>query len=287
MSNWAVAVALLPLIAAAPADYVVVERGRVEVRAAKAEDDSRILYLNRCAGGATVRSGADDARTDQSSLVDGPVRLPAFPFSDATWDDTVTRARTILAPFDVFVTDIDPGLVDHDEVFVCGDPSLLGGGSDLGGLAPFTCDGPIRNAVTFVFAAAIGDRPQVLAETIAHEAAHAWGLDHALLCSDAMSYLDCGAKTFVDAAVPCGETSARACTCDRLAQNSAAHLLALFGPGPGEAPAPPSGGCAAAPGGRRGTEALCLALALLASRYRRRRARGMRSGPPRRAAGRR
>jgi len=274
----AVSVALLPLSASA-SDLVEVPADRVELRATSSstEGESQVLYLNRCDGGVTVSEGVDDARTDRSSLVDGAVRLPAFPFSDATWTQTVTHTREIFTRFNVFVTDVDPGLANHDEVFVCGDPALLGGGDDLGGLAPFTCSGPIRNAVAFVFAERIGDRPRVLAETIAHEAAHAWGLDHAVLCTDAMSYLECGDKEFVNQAAPCGENTERPCTCERESQNSAAHLLALFGPGPGQAPPETSGGCSAAPRGTRGPigPGAAALLGLLAVAYRTR-ARGIR-----------
>ena len=63
---------------------------------------------------------------------------------------------------------------------------------------------------------------QSLCETVTQEVAHAFTLDHELLCEDPMTYLDgCGAKSFQNVLAPCGEYEERPCSCgDPAGQNS-------------------------------------------------------------------
>jgi hypothetical protein len=86
----------------------------------------------------------------------------------------------------------------------------------------------------FAFAAshASGD-PIDICNTVAHEAGHVYGLDHAFDCRDPMTYLsDCGAKHFLNLALPCGEfDGARPCQCRPEGQDSHVVLTEALGPG--------------------------------------------------------
>ena len=102
----------------------------------------------------------------------------------------------------------------------------------MGGLAPLG-DGPIHDAVVFVFASTLKLKTQALCETAAQEIGHAYGLDHVMVCKDPMTYLTgCGAKTFQDVDAPCGERDARACADGGATQNSHQHLLDVLGARP-------------------------------------------------------
>jgi MYXO-CTERM domain-containing protein len=188
-----------------------------------------LLFLNRCPGGIEVSFGTnDDSRTNKSMIVEGTIHLNEFPWGDASWNQIVQDVREMFSPFGVTVTDIDPGNVPHDEVIVCGSDTAAGM-EPAAGVAAWTCE-PIPNAVTFTFPETIGDDTRYTSETIAQEAAHAWGLDHSFKCEDPMTYLlGCGNKSFQDGDYPCGEYEARACDCGGDTQNTYQHLLGMFG----------------------------------------------------------
>lgn len=196
------------------------------------------IFLNRCPGGLTLTQGvADDSRANVSSIVTGSINLPPYPHGDAAWAELVQGTREMFAPFGVTITDVDPGQAPHDEVVVCGS-DVQAGFEGAAGVAPFTC-AVIPNAITYVFPETIGNDARFTIETIAQEAAHAWGLDHEFKCEDPMTYLlDCGDKSFQDGQYPCGEYEARACNCGGNTQNAHEHILGLFGAGTPDTQAP-------------------------------------------------
>lgn len=190
---------------------------------------AHILFLQRCPGGLDLTPGPDDSIGNTSTIVPGPVTMPEYPFGAESWQEVVVQTRSIFSPFNIEVTDEDPGDVPHDEALVCGD-ALDVGIPGAGGVAPFNC-GFIPNPITFTFPESLGNDPRLIAEVIAQEAAHAWGLDHELLCEDPMTYLSgCGPKTFQDVDAECGEFEARPCDCGIPTQNSYQHILGAFGP---------------------------------------------------------
>lgn len=199
----------------------------------------RVLFLNRCVGGLSLSPGLEDSsQANVSSILEGPATLPAFPHGDAAWNEVVAHTRELFAPFNVTITDIDPGAAPHDEATVCGTAADAGFAEDYAGVAPATC-AVIPNAITFTFPAAIGNYPRDIAETIAQEAAHAWGLDHSYKCEDPMTYLfDCGQKSFQNGDYPCGEYEARACSCGGNTQNTVQYILQAFGPPPADTEPP-------------------------------------------------
>jgi len=189
---------------------------------------SNVIFLNRCEGGCVITPGDEDSRHDTSIIPDQTSFIDEFPYGDQAWDALVGCVEEIYAPFDIVITEVDPGSQSHFEAIVAGDPSDLGQPGNVGGIAPFSCGGVINNAISFSFAAVYEDM-RALCETVAQETSHAFGLDHELLCEDPMTYLTgCGEKTFRDQDAPCGEDEARPCTCGGSTQNSYAYLAGHF-----------------------------------------------------------
>lgn len=210
--------------------YVWVEPTLTDAPDPHAGGQPHVLYLNRCTGGTTISGGwPDDNVINRSGILGGTVTFPPFSYGDAAWEEVMDHTRQIFEPFNVVITDVDPSPAAHDEAIVCGSGGLAGF-SGAGGVAPFTC-GVIEKSITFTFPDSLGGHPRTIAEVIAQEAAHAWGLEHEFKCEDPMSYLSgCGDKTYQDGDYPCGEFSARACECGGSSQNSYQYILELFGP---------------------------------------------------------
>ncbi len=202
-----------------------------------AEDPiSNIIFLNRCAGGCTIIStnGTSDARTNMSSIpmgAVGPKAVSEFDQGDAMWDQLVACVRDVYAPYDIEVTDVDPGnAVVHHEAIVAGESGDIGWGGTgaLGvGLVSGSCQA-LNNGISFTFANMIPS-VEFMCATVAQESAHTFGMDHELECTDPMTYLEgCGRKYFRNLNAQCGEDVPRTCNCGGL-QNSHLRLIDLFG----------------------------------------------------------
>jgi hypothetical protein len=114
----------------------------------------------------------------------------------------------------------------------------------VGGVAPLdfsTCE-PYNNVVSFTFANQYGGTiaglttAQQICWVVGQESAHAFGLDHALDCTDPLTYLfttssggSCGIRYYRNKLIDCGEDVARPCICGGTKQNSHAKLLAVHG----------------------------------------------------------
>jgi hypothetical protein len=237
---------------------------------------SRVIYLNR--DGGILRPGDNDATRQISSVVSEPTEFTGWDIDDATWSDTVACIAQIYSPFDVMVTDEDPGSAPHIEAMFGGDPSEVGLPENVAGVSPFTSDcSIIENSIVFVFNDVLPDDPRTVCEVIAQEIAHSFGLDHEMLASDPMTYLDyTGNRKFQDRMASCGEYAGRTCgingeTC-RQRQNSVALLKerlgvrgasATSGNSNGSSDHDPAGsgttgGCTVAGGGATGAMALAL-----------------------------
>lgn len=198
---------------------------------------SRIIYIHKCPlGGCVVNPGAEDSRLDRSSIPDMQVTLDQFKQSDEVWSRMMTCVKATFAPFDVTITDVDPGNVPHFENMVGGRGTQLS--SDLGnagGVSPFTC-GEIPNAISFTFDV-YGPDPDQLCWTVSQEISHSFGLDHEYNASDPMTYLNGGPsmKRFQATDSACGEYTARSCEVkcpgSGPTQNSYQRLLGFFGMG--------------------------------------------------------
>jgi hypothetical protein len=247
---------------------------------------SRIIYLNP--NGVILYPGKNDSSRDVSSVIAEPTLIEAWDTDELTWALTAQCVAEIYAPFDVVVTDEDPGDTPHIEAVLGGSPSDVGLADNVAGVSPFTSDcAIIESSMVFAFTNVLPDDPRTICEVISQEIAHSFGLDHERLPSDPMTYLDYdGDRTFQDQSAACGEFSDRKCgingTSCRQRQNSVALLRQRLGPHGGGAipsgdstsddndPAEPDrgllGGCTAADG----STGSAMALALLLLRRRRR-----------------
>jgi MYXO-CTERM domain-containing protein len=251
-----VLVGLMLSSTAAFADRVVVtptrgdglQFGRVLVEdpgtPAAARAQSRTVYLNK--NGVSLTPGVNDARTNRSSIIPMAATVPAWAASPTLWSKTVTCLREMFAPFDVAITETDPGTLPHIEAVFGGSPMDLGMSGNLAGVSPFssTCK-VIENSIVFTFTDVIPQNAQVACEIMAQEIAHSYGLDHELLASDPMTYLSyTGKRTFQNQMASCGESSPRDCGIQgaqkcRDGQNSYAILMERIGAaGTGDIDAP-------------------------------------------------
>jgi hypothetical protein len=258
---------------------------------------SRTIYLSH--EGGIVYPGDNDARKGTSTIVEQPTLISAWDVDDDTWDATVDCVKNLYARFDVTITDVDPGTVPHIEAVFGGHPTDVGLPENVAGVSPFTTDcSTIENSIVFTFTDVLPDDPQLMCEVMGQEIAHSFGLDHEMLASDPMTYLDySGDRTFKDVMAPCGEFDNRMCGIEnnvcRERQNSVQLLgqrLGLRGnpsgaPSEAETPSatePEAGGCAAS--GSRGGFLLVLAALLRSRRWRRARTEYCRRSPPRRSS---
>ena len=203
---------------------------------AHAAGETLILYINK--NGTTLSPGTNDARTNRSTLVNQTTSIPAWTTSDANWQAIMDCTRTMWAPFNVVVTDVDPGNVPHMESIVTTDSSVIGMDPNVGGVSPYTigCDF-IPNSIVFTFANAFNGNAETICEVMGQEMAHSVGLDHEMLASDPMTYLQYnGLQAFRDQAVSCGEYQNRACGLQGecgATQNSYQMLMERVGPNGG------------------------------------------------------
>jgi MYXO-CTERM domain-containing protein len=203
------------------------------------------IYLNRFGG--TYTSGNDDSGNNVSSIVSGgSATIGSFYGDDEDWSDVLGCVQDQFAAFNVYVTDIEPLEGDYVEAVVGGSPQQLGMPWGVGGVAPYDPYGcqVISDAVVYIFSdiyQGMSNANRAVCETVAQEVAHAFTLDHQLLCEDPMTYLDgCGAKTFQDEYSSCGEWEVRECSCNRPSQNSVQLMYELLGTNDGTPPpAPP------------------------------------------------
>ncbi len=209
--------------------------------AASARAESRVIYLNR--DGAVLWPGdANDSASQTSTIVSQPTSIGGWDIDDETWADTVACVRDIYRPFDVTVTDEDPGDAPHMEALFGGHPSDVGLPANVAGVSPFTTDcAIIEDSIVFTFTDVMPDNARTMCEVMAQEIAHSYGLDHEMLASDPMTYLDyAGDRTFQNVEAPCGENGNRLCGINgnmcRQKQNSVALLTQRLGARGGNTP---------------------------------------------------
>lgn len=196
---------------------------------------SRLVYLNKCEGNCVVRAGFESSINNTSSIISGTRTIQEFAYSDSVWQAVVACVRETYAPFNISITDQDPGSVNHWEAIVAGEPQQAGFSSGVGGVSPWdpvNCS-IINNSITYSFANIYGPDVNQICWTVAQEVAHSFGLDHEYLREDPMTYLSGsslpgGVKRFQDVNAQCGEFSPRQCECSQT-QNSVQKILSIFG----------------------------------------------------------
>lgn len=238
------AIILVAMLVAAPAAAESVRRpGMIKWTTVEtpptAAPSSRIIYIHKCpALGCPIKPGVNDSRTDTSTIAEQNVTISRFKQSDAVWDAMMDCVKNTYAPFDITVTDVDPGNVPHYENIVGGNsgaelhPDFAG----AGGVSPFSC-GEIPNSVSFTFDVYGPDVDQ-LCWTVAQETAHSFGLEHEYNAADPLTYISGGPskKRFQATDSKCGTFSALpSCACPqgapRATQNSYKFIVDMFGPG--------------------------------------------------------
>jgi hypothetical protein len=220
----ALALALAPMLVALPS-------------VAAAEPRPATVFINY--EGAFV-SGGDDSALDQLGCVEGGFEYPAFLGSRVMATDVTEQVRAILAPFAVRVVDErPPEHLPYTMVLVGGLPQALALDDGVGGYAcVIDCDDAIGRETVLVFSEAIPE-PQALAQTIVHEVAHSWGLDHVAASDLVMNPTTSGAdRTLGDGCTALDEPADAECAehhalfCDEPnTQDTVAELYAVRGPG--------------------------------------------------------
>lgn len=202
--------------------------------AAGSRRTTNIIYLNRCEGGCTVSPGKNNSIANTTEIALRTGTLTEFAGGDDLWQAAVDCARDVYAPYNVVLTEEDPGDVPHFEVMIAGVADEVGR-APVGGLGVGACGEVVDNSISMVFANTPGANDATwLCYAIAQETAHNFGLDHELEASDPMSYLPFdGVRQFMDAEVPCGEMEATDCCAGPSTQNSHAYLMDEFGPSDG------------------------------------------------------
>jgi hypothetical protein len=240
-----VAAAASPAVAAPRGTYKVIPAGTEPVVAAA--DIAKIIFLNRCTGGCTFRQGpASSSMMNITILGTGPdgaeYLVPEFAYGDALWDEIVACVQETYAPYDVTVTDVDPGTTTpHHEAVVGGYADAIGHDPNfVGGIGPLYSDCSLHdNTVSFTFSNSFPADASTICAVIAQETGHGFGIEHSLNCADPMTYLPaCGLQYFRNEIMPCGEYEVRPCSCGGGQQNVHSEMYAVFGPNPAPLPAP-------------------------------------------------
>jgi hypothetical protein len=223
-------------------------RGRCDVQIVPPNNTHRdgladpLIFVNRCVGGCTVTPGTNDSRYDTTTLVTEQRTLSEFMHGDQVWNDMMDCIRDIARPYDVEVTDVDPGEgALYLESMVAGtsaeagyDDALIMGRSPLA----WDCQ-PLSHTISFAFANAHAPDPQAICETVMHEAGHTLGLDHDLARNSLMYWLTGDwyvPRFFRDDQSECGDGVAEECFCGGLYQNGHMKMTNAYGAGEGANP---------------------------------------------------
>jgi hypothetical protein len=228
-----------PYLVAAAAVAALTQPARADSTHTAAQGRSAVtVFLD--GGGAVLRPGYDDGAAGRSSLVASRgldrLEVPAFAGGADAWDAIVGCVRSGYADFAVDLVDRRPSGGDYITIVIGGRPGMLGYGSSVSGMAPYSGD-VIDGAVAFVFSDLMGRRVRPICEAVMHELGHTLGLDHSRQCKDVMSYQQCGPKQLTDLVAACGEGRDRDCGHGEATQSSRGRLARTVGLR-GAAPAP-------------------------------------------------
>jgi MYXO-CTERM domain-containing protein len=213
-----------------------------------------VIYLNRCVGGCVIRDGNQNdshANTTWFGNDTGPYVLSEFQHGDAVWDAVVECVKDVYAPYNVVITDEDPGDATHDEVYAAGLSSQigqsaggLGGGKSPSGSAYCSV---ASNNVSFAFLNGFSaSSVERMCAVIAQESGHSFGMpDHVRDCRDPMAsgyYGPCNnahRAFFQNTMMACGDFADGICICGGARQNDHQHLLNTAGANPDYTPDTP------------------------------------------------
>jgi hypothetical protein len=169
--------------------------------------NSNVIFLNSCRPNG-CRVGIGDANSINDTWgIDRPSTLTPFDGSDADWADVVSCMKEVFEPFNIVITDTDPGTANHFEIMVAGAPQDLGMSSGIGGISPWNCDAPggyISDSLVFDFSKVWGGSVNEICATAAQEVAHSFLLDHVADASDPMTYFSYPTRRHFKDGVMCG-----------------------------------------------------------------------------------
>jgi hypothetical protein len=182
-----------------------------------------------------------DSVANVSGIVTTEVTTGGASISETMWRTARTCVTTELAPYDITVTDVDPGDVDHLEIVVTDQAAEIGL-SATNGVSPFSCPGLGPREIGFAFWAPFGKSGQrEFCETLLWIVAVSAGLTDSADCHDIMwpRRSDdelagaCGDKHFTEELIGCVEPAdlaSRTCVCTgESLQSSHAGMIAHYG----------------------------------------------------------
>src|SRR4051794_24873064 len=106
----ALAAGATPALAERPRD--VMHPVAIDPQSVPALVNSHVLYLNPCMpSGCHVTTGQTDSRTDHSDIGQG--NLSPYSYGPTKWAAVVACMKATMAPFNITVTDVDPGNAPH------------------------------------------------------------------------------------------------------------------------------------------------------------------------------
>ncbi len=187
-----------------------------------------VVFLDRAGG--TWTSGATDSRVNQSALLSSTTGVPAWTVTNASWTMLMACVTQKFKPFNVKVTDVDPGADTHIEVVFA--PGTLTAFAGAPSVAPLTCS-VVSNSVAFVSTTYSDANLDNGCAAVASAVGSSLGLEPVTACPDAMSFTQtsCATAGFTNVPLSCGTTTAAACSCEAgNTQNSFVRLLAVTGP---------------------------------------------------------
>lgn len=203
--------------------------------------------------GGPLRPG-DDTAADEAVCIPAPFRYPFFMGNGAVAEAAMAEARRILAPYGVVVRATPPPPeLPYTRARIGGLPEVLGVDELLNGLScrGIDCGDAGASDTVFVFSdkfapsAALADpgaaraRGITIGRIVVHEAAHAWGLEHAGAGDSIMSKFPSAAadQGFHPGCIPLDLVGDSVCPgerarfCPEGEQDAHAEMLARFGAG--------------------------------------------------------
>jgi hypothetical protein len=170
----------------------------------------QLVYLNRT-GGTFNSGGYDDAINNLSVVVDSERVLPAWPHSDADWQDTAACITTALAPLQrITLTEQDPGAMPHIELVFT--TSYWAGGAMTHAI-PASCRA--THQIEFVFGNAIPTSARACHVAMQGFAQMTAQLSLGSECHDFVNNAqDCSTtRAFLDQTVDCVDTANQPAAC--------------------------------------------------------------------------
>jgi hypothetical protein len=192
---------------------------------------ARILFLNK--GGGVYTAGNDDSRTNKSAIVDSSYSVTAWSPQATVWQTLVDCVKGKLAPFNVSVTDVDPGAsAEHVEIAFAQAAFFNQFAASSPSVGPLTC-GVAANAIGFVSQTHAETSPANGCSAATQLYGYAMGLEAVSACPDAMTfdYTSCNDAAFSKVPLSCGTTAPANCQCATgTMQTSYNRMLAVLGP---------------------------------------------------------